>query len=136
MNKYTKTILGILIVLIPALLLLGLLFNKLTKKSFYPDSGEVTVSGISSSVKIYSDEYGVLHIFGQNENDAYFAMGYMHARDRLWQMDISRRAAEGRLSEIFGTRTVKIDKLFRTIGIGKFSFDLYNHISPKSRKSC
>jgi penicillin amidase len=134
MNKYTKTILGILIVVIPALLLLSLLFNKLTKKSFYPDSGEVTVAGISSNVKIYSDDYGVPHIFSQNENDVYFAMGYMHARDRLWQMDISRRAAEGRLSEIFGNRTVKIDKLFRTIGIGKFSFDLYNHISSKSKE--
>jgi penicillin G amidase len=58
----------------------------------------------------------------------------MHARDRLWQMDITRRAAEGKLSQVLGSSALDYDKLFRTIGIDKFSYRWYNNISPKSRE--
>lgn len=134
MNKYLKTVLGFLIVLIPAILLLGFLLKTLTKKSFYPVHGSEKISGITSPVKIYSDDYGVPHVIAQNEKDMFFAMGYMHARDRLFQMDLERRVAEGRLSEIFGNITLDYDKLFRTIGINRFSYSLYNNISPKSKE--
>ena len=133
MNKYLKTFLGIITVVIPVILLLGLLFSNLSQKSFYPDSGEITVSGINSPVKVYFDDFGVPHIFAQNKDDAYFTMGYMHARDRLWQMDLARRVAEGRLSEIFGASVIDFDKLYRTIGIHRFSFNWYNNISPETR---
>ena len=133
MNKYLKTFLGIITVVIPAILLLGLLFSNLSQKSFYPDSGNISVSGINSPVKVYFDDYGVPHIFAQTEDDAYFTMGYMHARDRLWQMDLARRVAEGRLSEIFGSSVIDYDKLYRTIGINRFAYNWHNNISPKSR---
>lgn len=134
MNKAAKVIIGILIILIPAVLVLGLLFKGLTQKSFYPDSGEIKIDGISSDVKIYNDDYGVPHIIAANENDMYFSLGYMHARDRLWQMDISRRAAEGRLSEILGNTTLDFDKYFRTIGINKIAYKLFEKSSPKSKE--
>ena len=134
MNKYVKTIVGILIVLVPVVLLLGFLLNKLTQKSFYSNSGEVHISGINSQVKIYSDEYSVPHIIANTEHDMYFALGYMHAQDRLWQMDLTRRVAEGRLSEIFGSSTIDFDKLFRTIGISKYAYHLKESISPKSKE--
>jgi penicillin amidase len=134
MNKYVKTIIGVLIVIIPAALLVGYLFNRLAQKSFYKNSGNIHVTGINSQVKIYSDEYGVPHIIASNEHDMYFALGYMHAQDRLWQMDLTRRVAEGRLSEIFGSSTLDFDKLFRTIGIGKYCYNLRNKISPKSKE--
>jgi penicillin amidase len=134
MNKYVKAIIGILIIAIPAVLLLGFLFNKLTTKSFYSNSGTVRVKGIKSDVKIYSGDYGVPHIIASSDEDMYFALGYMHAQDRLWQMDLSRRVAEGKLSEIFGSSTIKYDKLFRTIGINRFVYRWYKHISPKSKQ--
>ncbi len=134
MNKILKTFLGILIILLPLALTLGLLFNNLAKNSFYPTSGQIKVSGLSSQVKVYFDDYGVPHIFAANENDMYFAMGYMHAQDRLWQMDLTRRVAEGRLSELFGSRTLDFDKLFRTIGIDKFAYKLHENVSPKTRE--
>ncbi|RPI13240.1 MAG: penicillin acylase family protein [Ignavibacteriae bacterium] len=134
MNKVIKIILGILVILIPAVLVLGLLFKGLTKKSFYPDHGEIKTEGISSNVKIYNDDYGVPHILAANENDMYFTLGYMHARDRLWQMDILRRAAEGRLSEILGSSVLDFDKFFRTVGINKTAYKLYENSSPKSKE--
>jgi penicillin amidase len=133
MNKIIKVIIGILIILIPALAVLGLLFRGLSHKSFYPDTGTVSITGISSDVKIYSDDYGVPHILASNESDMYFALGYMHARDRLWQMDLMRRVAEGRLAEILGTKVLDYDKLFRTIGINKTAYKLYENASPKSK---
>jgi penicillin G amidase len=134
MNKVVKITLGILVILIPAVLVLGLLFKELTKKSFYPDSGEIKIEGIASNVKIYNDDYGVPHIFAANENDMYFTLGYMHARDRLWQMDIARRAAEGKLSEVLGSTVLDFDKFFRTIGINKTAYKLFENASPKSKE--
>ncbi|HEY3251119.1 MAG TPA: penicillin acylase family protein, partial [Ignavibacteria bacterium] len=134
MNKIITNSFGIFILLIPLLLLLGLLFNNLSKRSFYPSNGKVEVSRIKSPVKIYFDDFGVPQIMSLNEEDAYFTLGYLHARDRLWQMDLTRRVAEGRLSEIFGASTINFDKLFRTIGINRFCYSWYNKLSPKTKQ--
>ncbi|MBE2228384.1 MAG: penicillin acylase family protein [Ignavibacteria bacterium] len=134
MNKYVKTFLGIFIIIIPAIIVLGVLFNILSKQSFYPISGEIAVSGLKSQVKVYFDDFGVPHIISQNQEDAYFTQGYLHAQDRLWQMDLTRRVAEGRLSEVFGAQVIEFDKLFRTIGIHRFSYNWYNSISPESKQ--
>jgi penicillin amidase len=134
MNKFTKTFLGLLIVIIPAALALGVFFNNLSEKSFYPDSGEFTARGLNQPSKVYFDDFGVPHIITQNEDDAFFTLGYVHARDRLFQMDLARRVAEGRLSEIFGSAVIDFDKLFRTIGISRFCYNWYGSISPKSKE--
>ncbi|MBZ0203126.1 MAG: penicillin acylase family protein [Ignavibacteria bacterium] len=134
MNKFAKTFLGLLVIVIPSILILGLLFNNLSQKSFYPTTGEIAVSGIKSPVKVYFDKYGVPHVLAKDEDDAFFTQGYLHARDRLWQMDLTRRVAEGRLSEIFGSGTMNFDKMFRTIGIHRFAYNWYNNISPKSKQ--
>ena len=134
MNKYVKGIIGTLIIAVPVVLLLGFLFKQLSTKSFYPNSGTTSVSGIKSEVKVYSGDYGVPHIIASNNEDMYFALGYMHAQDRLWQMDLTRRVAEGKLSEIFGNSTLEFDKLYRTIGINRFAYRWYEKISPESKK--
>jgi penicillin amidase len=134
MNKFFKTFLGIIIIFVPLALVLLLVFNGMAKKSFYSVSGETSVSGLGANVKIYFDDYGVPHIFAENEKDMYFAMGYMHAQDRLWQMDLTRRVAEGKLAEILGGNVLEFDKLFRTIGIDKFSYKWYESLNPKSKE--
>ncbi|NNE80687.1 MAG: penicillin acylase family protein, partial [Silicimonas sp.] len=79
-----------------------------------PDySQSLTVAGISAPVEIVRDNAGVPHIFGAQDTDVYFGLGFAHAQDRLWQMTMLRRTAQGRLSELFGTRTVKVDELLR-----------------------
>jgi penicillin amidase len=83
--------------------------------------GSVSLNGPAAEVEVWYDEFGVPHIYAQNEADAYFALGYVHAQDRLFQMEMLRRAAGGRLSEVLGPELVKVDKLFRTLGINQFA---------------
>jgi len=132
-NPVFKNISGILILIIIVLVTIGVLFNNLTKKSFYEESGTLKVKGISGEVNIYQTEFGVPHIFAKNEEDMYFSMGFIHARDRLWQMDLLRRVAEGRLSEILGKDLLEYDILFRTVGIDKNSMYQYDKLSLKSK---
>ena len=82
-------------------------------------SGEITLKGLKENVEVYFDEYGIPHIYATNEEDAYFALGYVHAQDRLFQMEMIRRVGSGRLAEILGESMLETDKFFRTIGIGE-----------------
>jgi penicillin amidase len=72
---------------------------------------------VQDSVQVVYDERRVPHIFAQNDDDLYFAQGYVTARDRLWQMDLQVRSAGGRLSEVFGVQTINIDKNQRREGM-------------------
>ncbi|MGR3434874.1 MAG: penicillin acylase family protein [Shimia sp.] len=78
---------------------------------------EVPVAGIAAPVDVLRDAANVPHIFGQNDADAYFGLGYAHAQDRLWQMMVLRRTAQGRLSEIFGEATLPVDELLRRLDL-------------------
>jgi penicillin G amidase len=79
--------------------------------------GTQQIPGLKSGVTIGRDARGVPHIEAQSFEDVFFAQGYVMAQDRLWQMDLVRRAAAGRLSEIAGTRTREIDRSFRQLGL-------------------
>ena len=79
---------------------------------------DFTVAGITAPVEIVRNNDNVPHIFGKTDADVFFALGFAHAQDRLWQMTMLRRTAQGRLSEIFGPATVKVDELMRR-------YDLY-----------
>lgn len=83
-----------------------------------PDYDEdFTVADISAPVEILRDKSAIPHIFGAAEADVFYALGFAHAQDRLWQMTMLRRTAQGRLSEIFGPRTAKIDEVLRRLDI-------------------
>lgn len=84
-------------------------------------TGESSLVGLSAQTDVYFDDFGIPHIYADNEIDAYRALGYVHAQDRLWQMEVVRRIAPGRLAEIFGTKLLKVDKLFRALGIQQYS---------------
>ncbi|WP_420580397.1 penicillin acylase family protein [Reichenbachiella sp.] len=84
-------------------------------------TGEINLPDLSSEAEIYFDDYGIPHIYAEDEADAYRALGYAHAQDRLWQMEVVRRIAPGRLSEIFGSKLLKVDKLFRALGVQQYS---------------
>ncbi|WP_442970795.1 penicillin acylase family protein [Rossellomorea sp. LJF3] len=111
-------------------ILLGLLIfaNYYIDRSLPVTSGTITLKGLSNEVKIIRDEDGVPHIQAQNEKDLYMAQGYVQAQDRLFQMDLSRRQASGRLSEVVGEKAVDRDKFFRTFGLrraAEVSFTAY-----------
>ena len=65
-------------------------------------TGEAKVKGIADPVEILRDNEGVPHVFAKAERDVWFAVGYLHAQDRLWQMEVQRRVAYGRIAEVFG----------------------------------
>ncbi len=77
----------------------------------------VEVQGLTAPVEIVRDTANVPHILGATDPDVFFGLGYAHAQDRLWQMTVLRRTAQGRLSEVFGARTVHIDKLLRRLDL-------------------
>ncbi|MCE7506509.1 penicillin acylase family protein [Polynucleobacter sp. IMCC30063] len=80
-------------------------------------SGKRVIQGLNEAVSIQFDTNEIPHIKAKNPSDALFALGYLHASERSWQMEINRRLAAGRLSEILGEETVKIDRFMRTLGI-------------------
>ncbi len=75
------------------------------------------VEGITAPVEIVRDTANVPHVLGQSDPDVFFGLGYAHAQDRLWQLTVLRRTVQGRLSEVFGQRTVSIDKLLRRLDL-------------------
>ena len=75
------------------------------------------VAGLSAPVEIIRDNANVPHIFGEDDPDVFFGLGYAHAQDRLWQMTMLRRTVQGRLSEVFGPRTLRIDRLLRRLDL-------------------
>lgn len=80
-------------------------------------SGTLNLHDLTSNVTVRYDERGVPHIRAENEADLYRALGYVHAQDRLFQMEMVRRLAKGELAEILGPDLVEVDTLFRTLGL-------------------
>ena len=129
-----KIVIGIFFSLLVIGIVAFFVMRYLVTKSFPVYDGEVNSAGLQDRVKISRDEYGVPHIFAENEHDLFFAQGYAHAQDRLWQMDLTRRAGEGRLSEILGTSTIKFDKMFKTVGFKTIAEKLERQLNPKSKE--
>ncbi len=106
-----------------ALVLLGLLpllggnTFPLVWRAFPQTSGSCTVAGLESAVDISRDAWGVPHVKAETEHDLFFAQGYVHAQDRLWQMDHYRRIGAGRQAEIFGADALAADRWMRTLGL-------------------
>ena len=116
------------------LLLLGIVFFIFVQNNKPEYKGTVAMNALDEEVSVYFDEVGVPHIFADNEKDAYKALGYVHAQDRLWQMELMRRIAAGRLAEIFGEDLVETDKLFRSMGLGSVAVDAAQQIDRSSQQ--
>lgn len=109
-----KKIIKFLLILIVILAIAGFWYYNHLKPSY---SGEVALANIENEATVYYDDYGIPHIYAENRLDATTTLGYVHAQDRLWQMELMRRISPGRLSEIFGKDLIKNDKFFATLGI-------------------
>lgn len=94
--------------------------------------GELQLKNLQKETTVYFDEYGVPHIYADSEKDAMTALGYVHAQERLWQMELLRRIAPGRLSEIFGSVALKNDKFFSGIGIEEASAKAISKLDKNS----
>jgi penicillin amidase len=107
--------------------------------------GEVKLNGLQKPVKVVFDGHLVPHVTAENDTDLAFAMGYLHARERLFQMDLLRRIACGRLSEMFGDRprsatlamasTLAVDRWFRIQGLCRAGDRLIDKVAPEAKKT-
>jgi penicillin amidase len=101
-------------------------------KSLPQISGELMLKGLSEQVEIYRDQYGIPHIYAHNRNDLMFAVGFVSAQERLWQMDLTRRVATGRLAEIFGEDVIELDLVAHIMGFGHTSGKQFELLSPET----
>ena len=96
-------------------------------------SGSIAVAGLGDRVEIVRDRHGIPHIYGKSENDAWTGLGFAHAQDRLWQMEMNRRVGAGRLSEILGEKTIGTDKFLRTLSVYHFAERTVAKMDPEAR---
>ena len=95
--------------------------------------GQVTVAGLNSPVEILIDAHGVPTAYANDESDAWFAAGVLHARDRRWQMELYRRVTMGRLSEVLGDTTIPFDQRFLTLGLRDAAKAEWERAAPQVR---
>ncbi len=118
-----------------ALLLLALVFAFFWYRgaSQPKTDGVIKLSGLHQPVDIVRDAEGVPHIYAKTTDDAYFALGFVHAQDRLWQMEMNRRIAAGRLAEILGPGALATDRFLRTLGVRRNAERILQHLTPDTR---
>lgn len=130
-----RTIIRISTLVILLLLLCTLGAGWLYLRTSLPQTtGTLTVAGLDGPVEIVRDAAGVPHIFATTDHDAIFALGYVHAQDRLWQMEMNRRIGNGRLSEVLGDATLDIDKFQRTLGYARVVRQNYETLPPRAKE--
>ncbi len=134
MQRWLKVTIGVVSSLIILLVVGGFVFYRMLLSTLPSYTGEIASSKISSDVKIYRDSMAVPYIVAKNDDDAAFALGYVHAEDRLFSMDLIRRAGEGELSQIIGPETVPFDKMFLTIGIKRTAAEILSQLDPATLK--
>jgi penicillin amidase len=115
--KLRHVALGLLSGLVVLVLIAIIVAYGFARRSLPDLAGEAPVNGLAAKLEIVRDAHAVPHVFARSIPDAYFGLGYVHAQDRLWQLEQSRRVASGTLSELIGERGLKMDRLFRGLGI-------------------
>jgi penicillin amidase len=105
------------------------------RRSLPEYSGTVSVSALTAPVEIIRDADNVPHIFAAAKDDALFGLGWVHAQDRLWQMEFQRRVGHGRLSEVFGEATLAQDRFLRTLGTGRAARAAWDRLPEEARRA-
>ena len=129
---------GTLLRLLVALLALsGLMLGSAyfyARQSLPQTEGQIRLAGLSKPVEIVRDVYGVPHIYAASHEEAYFALGFAHAQDRLWQMEMSRRIGAGRLAEILGPAALETDRFLRTLGVYRAAQASLERLDDETRR--
>ncbi|MBB5223238.1 penicillin amidase [Amaricoccus macauensis] len=117
-----------------ALAAVGLFLAYYLASQSLPDyNARLSIAGPAQEIDIVRDRYAVPHILSKDDHDAFFGLGFVHAQDRLWQMTLLRRTAQGRLSELFGPETVPIDTLMRALDLSGYARDAVARQTPETR---
>lgn len=95
--------------------------------------GTLRFAGLVAPVDIVRDAEGIPHIYAKSEGDAYFALGFVHAQDRLWQMEMNRRITAGTMAAILGPDAINTDRFLRTLGVRRNAEKIYSRLSANAR---
>ncbi|NCG32999.1 MAG: hypothetical protein GWP44_08955, partial [Proteobacteria bacterium] len=110
-------------------------FDELAEARLPQIEGSIQIPSLRAEVEVIRDSWGVPHIFADNLDDLFFAQGFVQAQDRLWQMDMYRRAGEGRLAEILGPEALRHDRVARLLKYrGPWTDEEFNSYHPEGRR--
>ena len=115
------------------ILSVGVIFGLLTA-SLPKENGEITLPGLSAVATVHGDALGVPSIIAENRADAFRSLGFLHARDRLFQMELMRRKSAGRLAELFGAAALKLDRQQRHYQFAKAALDIVRDLPAEQRQ--
>ncbi len=131
-NNVLKWLVRLFFGMVGAVVIGGAMGWYLMSRSLPSYDGTIALAGLSERVTIVRDANAVPHIRAATDRDAFYALGVAHAQDRLWQMEIGRRAAQGRLSEFFGARTIELDRLVKTLDLYELARRSEEHQSAET----
>jgi penicillin amidase len=117
MKRVRKAVGIFVVVLLAVALILAGVGTWFVRRPWPQVKGTIAVAGLSAPVTVIRDQLGVPNLYAENEHDLFFAQGYVHAQDRLWQMEFNRRIGSGTLSAILGEATLDTDRFLRTLGL-------------------
>ena len=130
MRNWEKIFIGLSASFVVLFVIAGWIFYNMLTSTIPDYEQEIKSQKINSSIEVYFDSLAVPYIIASTDNDAAFALGYLHAQERLFSMDIIRRAGEGRLAEILGEKAIPFDKMFHTVGIKRNILKNYSKYNP------
>jgi penicillin amidase len=132
-GKSRKVARGLLLLAVALIAALCLAFLWYRQASLPQINGKLKIAGLTAPVDIVRDAEGIPHIYAQSAADAYFALGFVHAQDRLWQLEMNRRVASGTMAEILGPAAINADRFLRTIGVRRNAERIVANLSPDTR---
>ena len=130
MKTFKIILKSLLAIVVIAVVIVLILVGGIKRGAIPQYKGELIIPGLGTDVTVYRDERGMPHIYAANEHDLYYSTGFVMAQERLWQMDLIRRATTGRLSEIFGESMVKTDLFLRSLKMTDKSKMIINSEDP------
>ncbi|RJG06169.1 penicillin acylase family protein [Noviherbaspirillum cavernae] len=130
MTKILRKLAGLLALLLVAAIVAFLWYRSASQPQI---DGNMKIAGLSAAVDIVRDAEGIPHIYAASADDAYFALGFVHAQDRLWQLELNRRIPAGRMAEILGPSALDTDRFLRTLGVRRNAEKILANLSPDTR---
>jgi penicillin G amidase len=128
---FAHAIIATLLVVIAVAVAVAVMY---VRSSLQTDEGTVHLPGLAAPVTVGWDSLDVPYVRARSVEDAYFAQGYLHARARLWQMEVTRRVAQGRLAEVLGEKALDSDRFLRTVGLWRAAGAMEAALDPRSRR--
>jgi penicillin G amidase len=128
MRRILKLIVKLALIIILLVSLTGTSGYFYLRRSLPQTVGTIRTPGLQKPIEIVRDSAAIPHIYASSQRDAYFGLGYVHAQDRLWQMELHRRSGQGRLSEVFGPATLPADRGIRIVGLHRAASSTWNSL--------